>query len=188
MMTNDDSKILKPLDSMIEKLEQIIEYLAYFDLKVEDLRELAPFQKKDARKVRKIIRGTVFSPTRRNLIKLNRLITEVNGLMDFYIQYPGKVNPGSLYQKLKSSWEEKSESGKKRRVCLAEIYHYLAFNQEGLVMKALGGSSSRQVSKEQLAELRKIISGLIAIINKTEGDVKYLKSQYKSLGIHKSVF
>ncbi|MEK6937408.1 MAG: hypothetical protein AABX04_00040 [Nanoarchaeota archaeon] len=188
-MVNDDPKILKPLDSMIEKLEKVIKYLAYFDLTVEKLRELAPFKKEDARKVRNIIRGGIFNSTRRHLIRMNNLITEVSGLIDFYAEYSDNhFNLRSLYGQLRTSWTEKSETGRQRRVCLATIDRYLGFNQEGLVMKALGGDSSDQVSKNQLAELRKMIAGLIGIINQTKGDVEHLKSQYKHLGIHKSVF
>jgi len=187
-MVNDDPKILKPLKSLTEKLESIVKYLAYFDLVVEKLRELAPFKKEDARKIRGIIRGGLFNPTRRNLIKLGRLINEVGGEMEFYPQFGGKVTPGSLYAQLKTYWSDKSERGKQRRVCLATIESYLGFNQEGLVMASLRGNPADQISKEQLAGLRKNIAGLIGVINATKNDVEHLRSQYKHLGIHKSVF
>lgn len=187
-MYNKDNRILEPLDSMTEKLEKVIRYLAYFDLTVEKLRELAPFKKEHTRKVRNVIRGGLTSPTRRNLIKLNRLIYEVDGLMNFYVQYGGRVTPRSLYQKLVSSWKDSSEEGRKRRVCLAEIDKYLGFNREGLVMKALGENPSDKISRAQFEKLRDIIAGLISIINTTKNDVKHLKDQYHHLGIDKSVF
>jgi len=185
-MTNKDPNILNPLNSLIEKLEAITEHLIFMDLVAENVRQELPLTAKNSKKVRRIIRGGFTSPTNRNLRKLNALVHEVEGLIDFYGQYGGRITPHSLYHQLIESW--KKEKARTARVYLGEIDRYLSFNQEGKIIKAIAEEKYDFITKENLKDLRDKIAGFMALINALKNNVEHLKSKYVYLGIDKTVF
>lgn len=70
-MVNDDPRILKPLDSMVEKLGEMHNLIISMFTVASQLYDELPLNEKKFRKVRSILRGGWTSPTRRNLIQLN---------------------------------------------------------------------------------------------------------------------
>lgn len=185
-MANKDPNILKPLNFIAEKLQEMEEILISLDLTAEKIREQVPFSVKNEAKVRRLIRGGVFSRTQRKLAKLNQNDAQITDKFQFYTGLGGKLNPSSEFSQAKDFWLKTNKDN--RKVYLSAIGLYLSYNMEGRIMKRLNEKKYAETTKEELAELRKKIASFISIVVKIKKEVKLVISDYKTAGLHQSVF
>ncbi|HLD73249.1 MAG TPA: hypothetical protein VJA23_06740 [Candidatus Nanoarchaeia archaeon] len=183
-MVNNDAKILKPLDSLYNKLGEIEKYLMNMHIIAGELQEEAPFKENNSKKVRKIIRGGLLAPARRNILKLNNCFTEVTGLMDFYPQYGEKITSRSIYDQLRKDWK----NNRNIRVYLGEINLHLSDNHENPFIKAAKEGLYGDLKKENFEGLMVTIVALLSIVRKLKQDTVALRRSYVNYGIDRGAF
>ncbi len=207
IMVNKDPNILKPLNFIAEKLEEMEEILISLDLTMEKIMSEFQFKSDTASyesdrrraKIRRLIRGGVFSRTQRKLAKLNQNDAQITDKFQFYTSLGGKLNPRSEFSQAKDFWVKTNKDN--RKVYLSAIGLYLSYNMEGRIIEELKKKDyverykvtgalwrPNAMRSVDLEELRKKIASFISIVVKAKKEVKSVISDYKMSGLHQRVF
>jgi len=212
MVYTSDPRILLPLGNLLTNLNAIKELIITFQGKMVDLGDEVN-SKRDPAKIRRIVKGPWYASNKGKLETLNKLVTEVNGLVDFYLQIGGKVNARSDYESARSAWKS---NDKERSGCLSQLSNIFDIGESGFIISALSrgeiGEDTRAVDtkytifwpatlkeREEFYQKEFSVTGPLTKFNqrfaalrtKVEEAItnfEYVKSQYSSLGIDKSVF
>ena len=184
-MKYKDPIVIKPLNSLDENLQDLKEALLSLGLIIDNLIGKLPFTEKNKREIRNIIRGGFFSRTDKKLEDMNRLDSEITGLLDFYESNGGKLNYKSLFKQAKDYWTKEKDH---RKVYVSTLSKYLDFNIEGTIIKRLNEENYQETTPEELRDLKRKLNSYLLIVTNTLTSITNVKKQYQVVGINRTVF
>jgi hypothetical protein len=199
MPVGTDIEILRPLKELKNSSKELEVVLLNLNIIVTKLQELLPFSNEKSKKIKKILRGGLFSPTSKNLRKLENAYVKTTDSVNELNAKIRKPTPDSSFSKILFLWLGKRVTGSrslklgldnvnkvKVSVFTNSIIKYLSINSQGIIFKAINIGKLESVKEEQIKYLYAEITAYLVIMKKMNDFISDLEDKYKTFGLNKT--